>query len=88
MTRLSNRKRRLVLETAQSIRERGKDRPIVAEPTDAVLQLRLKGTRRVLVVNWSTIYYHAAKLHADLTRRQREEARKAKRAARLAGSFS
>ena len=78
MTRLDSRKSRLVFTTSDTIRERGKLREIVVEPTPYLVTIRLKGCRQRLTVSYGAIYNLAAKIAAEQQRKERIEKRKQK----------
>lgn len=77
--RLTDRKTRLVFETADEIRERGKYRQVVIEAQPTHATIRLKGTHKRLLLSWAGIYQFAAKAEADRIRSEKKAARKAKR---------
>jgi hypothetical protein len=79
VTRLDSRKSRLVFTTSDTIRERGKLREIVLEPSPRYVTIRLKGCRQRLVLEYSAIYHLAAKKQADQNLREAKEARKARK---------
>jgi hypothetical protein len=79
MTALRERRTRLVFETDQEMRHRGKRRPILVMPQPWYCSVRLKGTRAVYDIAWETIFMHAAQLVADKARAERRAARKAGR---------
>lgn len=80
MTTLSKRKTRLVVETDDCVRERGKLRQVVLEPQPYYMAVRLKGTRTRMEISYAAIYDAAAKLAARKAREDKLAARKAKRA--------
>ena len=59
MTTLSNRKTRLVFETADTVRENSKLRAVIIEAQPMIAYVRLKGTRRAFPISYAAIY-HAA----------------------------
>lgn len=79
MSKLQDRRTRLVFETSDETRERGKHRPVIVEafPTHAVL--RLKGMRKGIAVSWLGMLQHGIKLEVE---RAKAEKRAAKKAAR------
>jgi len=77
MTRLSDRKTRLIIETADVVRERGKSREVIIEPSPYIAVIRLKGRRQRLEVSWAGIYMFAARVAADKARAEKKAARKA-----------
>lgn len=79
MTSLSKRKRRLLVETADVVRERGRLREVVIEATPHVALVRLKGTRTVFPISYAAIYHAAAKLEAAKVQAEKKAVRKAKR---------
>jgi hypothetical protein len=66
-------------ETLSSIRERGKTRPIIVELASTYVRCRLKGTRRVFVATYAQVWMLAVRNEIEARKREREEARKAKR---------
>ena len=79
MTRLASRKSRLLIETSDTVRERGKLREVVLEPHPYTVSVRLKGMRQRFEVSYAGIYHFAAKVAAEKARAER----KAKKAGRL-----
>ena len=79
MTSISQRKSKLIFETGDTVRERGRRREVVVEANDTFAVVRLKGTRTRYAIEWSAIYTAAAKLAAAQQRREKLEARKAAR---------
>jgi len=77
MTKLSERKTRLLFETEAVARYRGKQRPIVIEPDmqGHTLALRLKGTRVRYEISRGAVFDQAAKIYADRVRYERKMAR-------------
>jgi hypothetical protein len=78
MTKLTERKTRLLFETEGAARYRGKVRAIVVEPDmhGWTLALRLKGTQVCYETSWGAVFDLFAKLHADRVRYERQMARK------------
>jgi hypothetical protein len=78
VTKLTERKTRLLFETEVTARYRGKDRAIVVEPDmhGHTLALYLKGTRVRYAGGWGEVFDLFAKLHADRVRYERQMARK------------
>lgn len=73
MTKLSERRTKLKIETADVVRDRGRTyREVVIEATPLVARVRLKGTRRSYDVNWSTIYELCCKIAAENARREKK----------------
>lgn len=68
-------------ETECVVRERGKAQAVMVRLHPHYLELRLKGRRRNIAVPYDTVYWHAAKLRADADRREKQLARKQRRAA-------
>lgn len=80
MTALDQRKTRLTFETADTVRERGKSRPVVIEAvTPYYCNVRLKGTRTVFPISYGAIYGAAAKIAAQQARAEKLAAKKARR---------
>ena len=72
MTKLNERKTRLVFETADCYRERGKLRQVVIEANPLTATIRLKGTRTKFDLPWSAFYALAAKAAAEQVRREKK----------------
>lgn len=71
MTALSQRKSKLIFETGDTVRERGRRREVIIEAEDTYAFVRLKGTRTRFMIEWSAIYTAAAKLAAAQQRREK-----------------
>ena len=84
MTSLSERKTKLIVETADAVRERGKLREVVIECSSPYFcTVRLKGTRTRFPISYASIYNRAASIAAEAARAERKAAKKAgKHAAR------
>lgn len=54
MSKLSQRKSRLVVETENTVYERGRNRKIIVELRPGYAIYRLKGTRRMVVVSYTS----------------------------------
>lgn len=76
MTKLQERRTRLVFTTADEIRERGKYRPVVIEARPGCAVVRLLGLRTSYTITYGAIYHAAARIAAN-------EARAAKKAQRI-----
>ena len=70
MSRLTERKTKLSLETPLEIQRRA----LIAEVQPWGLSLRLKGQRRRLQITWNQVYTRAAIIAADERRAKRKEA--------------
>jgi hypothetical protein len=72
MTKLRNRKSRLIFTTADEINDRGKYRAVVieAQPT---------GTRTAFPVSYGAIYHLAARIAAEAERREKKATRNPRR---------
>lgn len=80
MTALSERKTRLTFETADVVRERGKQREVVIECESAYYaSVRLKGTRTRFQISYAAIYQAAARIEAMRLRSEKLAAKKARR---------
>jgi hypothetical protein len=79
MTSLSKRKRRLIVETADVVRERGRLREVVIEATPHVALIRLKGTRTVYPISYAAIYSQAVKLEVAKLQAEKKGAKKGRR---------
>ena len=71
MTRLASRKSRLLIETSDMVRERGKLREVILEPHPYTVVVRLKGMRQRYEVSYAGIYNLAARLAAEKARQER-----------------
>lgn len=76
MTNLRTRKTRLVFETENEVRERGKYRAVVIEATPYIAMVRLKGTRTAFPISYAAIYHAAARIAAEEARRAKKAGRK------------
>jgi len=72
MTRLASRKSRLLIETSDMVRERGKLREVILEPHPYTVVVRLKGMRQRYEVSYAGIYNLAARLAAEKARQERK----------------
>lgn len=83
MSKLENRKTKLTFETADEMRERGRYRQVIVEAKPSHAVLRLKGTRKTVMITWAGIYSYACKLevaHAlELKAAAKKELQKARR---------
>lgn len=68
-------------ETFSSVRQQGKTRPIVVELASTFISIRLKGTRKSFTATYQQLWTLGAKNAAEQTRRERAEAKNAKRKA-------
>jgi hypothetical protein len=82
MTKLTERKTRLIVETPATQRERRRDREIIIRFHQWGMTFRLKGMRREYSLTFNQAFNHAADLHAMAERRARIEARKKKKESR------
>lgn len=76
MTSLAKRRTKLIIETSETIRERGKYREIIMEAHPYHISVRLKGMRQSFDVSCASIYNLAVKQTVDKARAEK----KAKRA--------
>ena len=78
MTRLDKRKSKLLLETSDTVRERGRFREVIVEPhsNGYTLSVRLKGCRMKYDLSWGGIYAFAARVAADRARAEKKAKRK------------
>jgi hypothetical protein len=80
VTTLRERKTKLVFESADdSIRERGKYRPVVIEAHPFHATVRLKGLRQGFDVPWSAIWSMGAKAEVERIRREKKAEKAGKR---------
>jgi hypothetical protein len=75
MVSLSDRKSKLTFAVSTMVREKGKLRPVVVSPFPAYLQLRLKGCKRTLNLDYEWLYVAACKLEAERLRAERRAKR-------------
>jgi hypothetical protein len=77
MTRLETRKTKLSFVTADSVRERGKSRPVVIEATTPYwATVRLAGMRKAYKVSFASIYTLAVKQEVEKQRAEKKAAKK------------
>jgi hypothetical protein len=79
MTKLRNRKSRLIFTTADEINDRGKYRAVVIEAQPTVAIVRLAGTRTAFPVSYGAIYHLAARIAAEAERREKKATRNPRR---------
>lgn len=79
MTKLAERKTRLLFTTESLVRSRGKLRQVVIEAQPRLAIVRLHGTRMRYVVTWDAIHDFAARIAAEQVRKDKATARKAKK---------
>jgi hypothetical protein len=77
MTRLEQRKSRLVFVTADMIRERRKLREVVIEAQPRYAQVRLAGLRKSYLISYAAIYSAAVKLAVRQERAEKLARKKA-----------
>jgi hypothetical protein len=76
MTKLLGRKSRLVVETENCIWQKRKTRPIIVELKPDYMLIRIKGTRSLYVISYTSCLNQA--IRNEIQRKQLEKARKAK----------
>jgi hypothetical protein len=67
--KLAERKSRLAFETSDTARERGEHRAVCVEAFPHFAVLRLKGLQHEIRISWTGLYEHAARLEAEVARR-------------------
>jgi hypothetical protein len=79
MTRLSQRKTRLVIVSEATARYRGRERNVIveAQSNGHTFMVRLAGTRARYEVSWRGLYDYAARVHAERVRDERRKKRSA-----------
>ena len=77
VTKLTGRKRRLVLETPYLIRGRA----VIVHVEASGLKLREKGQRTSLEISWAQVYNRAAEIAAERARQQARERKRERRQA-------
>jgi hypothetical protein len=75
MTRLSERRTRLVFTTANEVKSRGKYRCVVIEARPDYALVRLQGMRTSFPIAYDAIYHAAAKIAAARERAEKLAAR-------------
>lgn len=78
MTSLAKRKTRLLIETSDTVRERGRSREVVIEATPHIALVRLKKTRTVYPISYAAIYHAAVRLAVAEQLAARKAAKKAR----------
>ena len=78
MTDLTNG-RRVVRQTAETIRDRGRTRPLIVALEPWGLTLRPKGCRYTLRLPWGAAWQRAVWLEAEAKRREKAERRKGRK---------
>lgn len=77
MTRIDQRKSKLIFETSDCVRERGKLREVIIEAESGwILNIRLKGLRSKYSISPAGIYNLAVKAAVEKARANRKAARK------------
>ena len=79
MSKLTTRKTKLMIETADTVRECGAYREVILEAdsrTPTLLTVRAKGLRTRYTVEASTVYHLAVKLYFEQKRREKKAGRK------------
>lgn len=74
MSKLEGRKTKLVVETANAVYDRRRQREIVLELKPSYMVLRLKGTRAVYTLAYTSAFNLA--IRNEATRKQLEKAKK------------
>jgi hypothetical protein len=72
MTSLAKRKSRLVIQTEDCIRERGKLREVQIEAHPYYATVKLKGMRVSYQVSWASVYGLAVKQAVEAARREKK----------------
>jgi len=75
MSRISERKTKLSLETNERVR----GREIMLEVTPFTAVVRLKGKRTRYEVSWTTVFWKAAEIAAERLRAERKKRREMRR---------
>jgi len=78
MTRLAERKSKLLIETSDTVRERGRLREVIIEPLPHYAVIRLKGLRSRFSISYAGIYNAAVKIEVERQRAEKKAKRKAK----------
>jgi hypothetical protein len=76
MTRIDKRKSRLVFETSECVRERGRLREVIFEAENGyVMKVRLKGMRTGYEISPAGIYNLAVRVSVERARAERKKGR-------------
>lgn len=78
MTRMSERKSRLLVEFSDSVREHGKNREVTMEFSPYLVTVRLKGLRTRYQISPAAIYNRAVMIEVDRRRAERKAAKRPK----------
>jgi hypothetical protein len=76
MSKLTQRKSKLIFETADAKKSRGRYREVVIEAFPEYALVRLKGMRKRFAITWVGVYEHAALLEANKVMAEKREKRK------------
>jgi hypothetical protein len=71
MTALSRRKTKLVIQTDDCIRERGKLREVQIEAHPYFATVKLKGMRQTYEISWGSVYALAVRQSVEAARREK-----------------
>ncbi len=72
MSKLAQRKTRLIFETGEMVRYRGKLREVIVCAETFGGYVRLKGTKQRLPFSYAALYDHSAKLYANQLRAEKQ----------------
>lgn len=78
MPALDQRKTRLAFTTCDTVRDRGRLRPVVIDAQPYYAMVRLQGTRTAFPISWAAIYHAAARIKSQQDRAAKDAARKSK----------
>lgn len=72
MTSLAKRKTKLIIQTDDCIRERGKLREVQIEAHPYFATVKLKGMRQTYEVSWASVYALAVRQAVEAARREKK----------------
>lgn len=76
MTKINERKTRLVIETSDTVREHGRYREVIVEAHPLHATVRLKGMRTAYTIDWASVWSMAVKAEAERVRREKKAGKK------------
>lgn len=72
MTRLTERKTRLIFTSADVVRERGRLREVIIEAKPMYAEVRLAGMRTSFPISYAAIYHAAGRIAAERARAEKK----------------
>ena len=73
MTRLTERKTKLIFVSADVVRERGRLREVIIEAKPMHAEVRLAGMRTSFPISWSALYHAAGRIAAERARAEKSQ---------------